>query len=370
MVEDIITELSRSRSLFVISRTASFMYRGKNQDIRQVSAELGVRYVLEGSVRASASRVRVNAQLIDAETGTHIWAERYDRNIVDMFSVQDEITRAVTMAIEPAVHDAEQVRANRVVAENFGAWEAFHRGMWFLDRMDLESNIRAREYFEQAIALDPGFAPPHAWMVQTLLNEIYVFFSHERTDAASFATQHALRAVARDPDDAAGYAALAWAGYMSGDPAGGVARAEQALAINPNHVEAYRALAQNLVWLDRIVESRDALLLCLRLCPRGSRNWMALHQLTAIHYLLGDYEAAAAAGMRVRDARPSAVAHRWLIAALGQLGRIDEARAVTRTAMEVLKMPFDNYVRYQAPSVRDRHHTHMHDGLRRAGWDG
>src|SRR6185503_10768637 len=117
------------------------------------------------------------------------------------------------------------------------------------------------------------------------------------------------------------------------------------IALNANNVEAYRAMAQNSVWLERMTESRDALLLCLRLCPRGSRNWMALHQLTAIHYLLGDYEAAVAAGMRVRDARPSAVAHRWLIAALGQLGRIDEARAVMRTATELLKMPFGDYAR-------------------------
>ena len=370
MVEDIITELSRSRSLFVVSRSSSFIYRAKNQDIRQVAAELGARYVLEGSVRASASRVRVNAQLIDAETGGHVWAERYDRDIVNMFSVQDEITHAVAMAIEPAVHDAEQVRANRVLPENLGAWEAFHRGMWFLDRMDVEANDKARESFEHAIALDPRFAPPHAGMVQIYVNEIHVFFDHGRKNAAALATQEGLRAVALDPNDAAGYAALSWAAYMSGDPVGGVARAEQALALNPNNVEAYRALGQNLVWLDRMDESRDALLLCLRLCPRGSRNWMALHQLTAIHYLLGDYEAAAAAGLRVRDARQSAVAWRWLIAALAQLGRIDEARAIMREAATLLRMPFDDYARFQAPSVPDHHHAHLQEGLRLAGWTG
>src|SRR5579863_465879 len=125
MVEDIITELSRSRSLFVVARNSSFSYRGTAHDIRQVGAELGVRYVLEGSVRRSGDRVRVNAQLIEAETGSHIWAERYDRDIGDMFAVQDEITRAVTVAIEPAVAGAEQVRAIRTLPENLGAWEAF-----------------------------------------------------------------------------------------------------------------------------------------------------------------------------------------------------------------------------------------------------
>jgi TolB-like protein len=370
MVEDIITELSRSRSLFVVSRNSSFTYRGKTMDIRQIAAELGVRYMLEGSVRRSASRVRVTAQLIDAETGGHIWAERYDREIGDMFAVQDEITRAVAMAIEPAVHDAEQIRANRVLPENLGAWDAFHRGMWFLEQVDPDSNDQARAFFEQSIALDPRFAPPHAWLVQVWLNARHVFFNHDGEDLAALARRAAQRAVALDPNDAAGHAALAWAAYMSGDPVAGVASANHALSLNPNHVDAHRALAQNLVWLDRMVESRDATLSCLRLCPRGSRNWFTLHQLVAIHYLLGDYQDAVSAGLRVLDARPLAVPHRWLIAALGQLGRVDEARAIMDSAAKIVGMPFDDYARLKAAAVPDRHHAHLLEGLRLAGWAG
>ena len=370
MVEDILTELSRSRSMFVVARNSSFTFRGKSVDIRQVAAELGVRYVLEGSVRHNASRVRVTAQLIDAETGGHIWAERYDRDIHDMFAVQDDITRSVVMAIEPAVHHAEQVHANRVLPENLGAWEAFHRGMWFLEQVDPVSNGKAREFFERAIALDPGFAPPHAWLVQTLMNERHVFFSHGTANPAEAARREAQRAVALDRNDAAGYAALAWAAYMSGDPSGGVAHARQALVLNPNHVEAHRALAQNLVWLDRVEEARDVLLSCLRLCPRGSRNWLSLHQLTAIHYLNRDYESAAAAGLSVLDARPLAVPHRWLIAALGQLGRVSEAREVMRSAAEFVGMPFDDYARLKAAAVNQDYHEHLLEGLRLAGWKG
>jgi tetratricopeptide (TPR) repeat protein len=274
------------------------------------------------------------------------------------------------MAIEPAVHDAEQMRANRVLPENLGAWEAFHRGMWFLEQVDPVSNGKARAFFERAIALDPGFAPPHAWLVQTWLTERHIFYNHGLTDAAEPARRAGQRAVALDPNDAAGYAALAWAAYMSGDPLGGVALARQALALNPNHVDAHRALAQNLVWLDRLDESRDVLLSCLRLCPRGSRTWLALHQLTAIHYLIGDYAAAAAAGSSVRDARPLAVPHRWLIAALGQLGRVAEAQDVMRSAREIVGMNFDDYARLKAAAVKDGHHAHMLEGLRLAGWTG
>jgi adenylate cyclase len=370
MVEDIITELSRSRSLFVVARNSSFTYRGRTMDIRRIAAELGVRYVLEGSVRHSASRVRVTAQLIDAETGGHIWAERYDREIGDMFAVQDEITRAVASAIEPAVHDAEQLHANRLLPENLGAWEAFHRGMWFLEQVDPESNNQARGFFERSIALDPHFAPPHAWLVQVWLNARHVFFNHAGEDLSALARRAAQRAVALDPHDAAGHAALGWAAYMSGDPVGGVASARHALTLNPNHVDAHRALAQNLVWLDSMEEARDATLSCLRLCPRGSRNWLTLHQVVAIHYLLGDYEASVSAGLRVLDARPLAVPHRWLIAALGQLGRVAEAQTIMQSAAQLVCMPFDEYARLKAASVPDRHHTHLLQGLRLAGWAG
>jgi TolB-like protein len=130
VAEDIITELSRSRSLFVIARNSSFTYRGRSVDVRQMARELGVRYVLEGSVRRSGSRVRVAAQLIDAETGNHIWAERYDRGLEDVFAVQDEITAAVVIAILPAVADVELRRALRKPPESLGAWEAYQRGLW------------------------------------------------------------------------------------------------------------------------------------------------------------------------------------------------------------------------------------------------
>ena len=125
IADDIITELSRSRSLFVIARNSSFTYKGRAVDVKQVARELGVRYVLEGSVRRSGGRVRVIAQLIDAETGNHIWAERYDRAIEDVFAVQDEITNAIVAAIRPAVADAEFQRALRKPPESLGAWEAY-----------------------------------------------------------------------------------------------------------------------------------------------------------------------------------------------------------------------------------------------------
>jgi adenylate cyclase len=372
MVEDIITELSRSRSLFVVSRNSSFTYRGKTLDIRQVAAELGVRYVLEGSVRRNAQSVRVNAQLIDAETGGHVWAERYDRGVSDVFAVQDEITRAVTMAIEPAVAGAEQLRAVRLHPENLGAWEAFHRGMWHLEQVDAGSNATARALFEKAIALDPRFGAPHAWVVHTYLREIYYFFSRDNTEAVRLAENHGLRAVALDPNDSAAHAALGWTAVAAGDLAGGLARCDRALVLNPNNVDAHRCRASTLLWLDRMEEARDVCQLCLRLSPRDVRSWITMHHLTMIEYLTRDYEATVRTASRVLDAKPASVMpHRWLAAALGRLGRQAEAADVIRRVTEmVAPRSFAEYAREKGPWMGQHHSEHLLEGLRHAGWTG
>jgi TolB-like protein len=159
IADDIITELSRSRSLFVIARNSSFTYKGHAVDVKQVARELGVRYVLEGSVRRGGQRVRVNAQLIDAETSNHVWAERYDRDLGDVFAVQDEITEAVSAAIGGVVSDIEQQRALRRPPVSLSAWEAYQQGMWHFSHMTPGDAERAIEMFRRSETLDPQFAP-------------------------------------------------------------------------------------------------------------------------------------------------------------------------------------------------------------------
>jgi adenylate cyclase len=156
IADDIIRELSRSRSLFVIARNSSFTYRGRAVDVKQVARELGVRYVVEGSVRRSGSRVRVTVQLIDAEAGNHIWAERYDRDVREVFAVQDEISAAVANAILPTISEFEQRRSLRKPPENLGAWEAWQRALWHWSK---GSDLATRRYFlQRAVELDPHFA--------------------------------------------------------------------------------------------------------------------------------------------------------------------------------------------------------------------
>jgi TolB-like protein len=162
MAEDIITQLSRGHALFVIARNSSFTYKGRAVDVKQIGRELGVRYVLEGSVRRGGERVRISAQLVEAGTGNHIWAERYDRALADVFAVQDEISDAVSAAIGPAVADAEMQRAMRRPPGSLGAWELYQRGMWHMGQRDAAAHDEARRLFERAIELDPMFAAAHA----------------------------------------------------------------------------------------------------------------------------------------------------------------------------------------------------------------
>jgi adenylate cyclase len=157
IAEDVITALSRYPSLFVIARNSSFTYKGQAVDVKEIGRDLGVRYVLEGSLRKAANRIRVTAQLVEAEIGRHVWAERYDRDLTDIFAVQDEITEAVTIAIAPAIADAELQRALRKPPGSLDAWAAYQRGLWHLGKATAHDYEMAKEFFRRAIDLDPNF---------------------------------------------------------------------------------------------------------------------------------------------------------------------------------------------------------------------
>jgi adenylate cyclase len=202
IAEDIITALSRYPSLFVIARNSSFTYKGRAVDVKQVGRELGVRYVLEGGLRKSGNRIRVTAQLVEAESGNHVWAERYDRDLADIFAVQDEITDAVTIAIAPAIADAERQRAMRKPPENLDAWGAYQRGLWHHGRADAEDNARAQQFFRQAIDLDPNFSDAYCGLVFAQSHQATQFQTRAFADALSSAETLARLAVALDSNNA------------------------------------------------------------------------------------------------------------------------------------------------------------------------
>jgi adenylate cyclase len=371
IADDIITELSRSRSLFVIARNSSFTYKGRAVDIKLVARELGVRYVLEGSVRRSLGRVRVTAQLIDAETGNHIWAERYDRTLEDWFAVQDEITAAVVTAIVPAVADAELRRVLRKPPESLDAWEAYQRGLWHLGRANLADNDKAKKFLEQAIALDGAFAPPYAAMATTLYVEELRYAVRPVPQPSRATVDWGRKAVELDPDDAEAQAIMAQLMLTSGNHEEYRRRLTLALSINPNLAFGNYLKGAAMVVEGRPSHGRAFLLAALRLDPRSPHGMTFLSALSSCYYLERDYASAVETAKHAVTRYPDdPLAYRWLAAALGQLGRTVEARAALRDAMTVSPTSFDFYVNHGPHFFRPEDHEHMLDGLRKAGWQG
>lgn len=371
LADDIITALARSRSLLVIARNSSFVYKGRSIEVKQIAAELGVRYVVEGSVRRAAGRIRVNVQLIDTESGTHIWAERYDRDLADVFAVQDEITGALTSAINPAVAEAELRRALRKPPENLGAWEAYQRGLWHARKATADDNRQALEFFRRAAELDPTFASPHAMLAYCYGWGFASGGLVPVQDISKVAEQAARRAIELDPDDTTALAALSWLAVCDGRPADGLEQAERAIAVAPNDAVAWEAKARVLQFSSRPREALVAYQAALRLSPVGPSTWIMLTGMVISHYFAGDYHATVDAAQRAIRNHPLVPrSYRWLAAALGQLGQQDAARTALGKAIELSPEQFDFYVQSRPPWFRPEDHEHMLAGLRKAGWQG
>jgi adenylate cyclase len=369
--EDIITVLSKSRSLFVIARHSSFTYKGKKVAVNDIGRELGVRYVLEGSVRKVGSRVRVTAQLIEAATGGHLWAERYDRDLADIFSVQDEITTNVSEAIQPALERSERERAARKPPDSLDAWESYHRGMWHFANVEASENENARSFFRRAIEIDPRFAPAEAALALTYLNEITLFRPDLRVVNLPRALDHAGRAIKIDVTDATAHAALARALWMSGRHAESLAEADLAVSSDPNSAVAHGARGGAHLWAGRPRDAIAPLQTAMRLSPFDPLIPFWLHFTARAYYCAGDYVASIAAARQLRNSVPNfRQIYNTLIAALGQTGQIDEARLVMVEALERFGEGFRRYMSLPLNELRElrpEDREHMIDGFRKAG---
>jgi adenylate cyclase len=369
IAEDVITALSRYPSLFVIARNSSFTYKGRAVDVKQVGRELGVRYVLEGSLRKARTRIRATAQLIEAETGNHVWAERYDRDLADIFAVQDEITEAVTISIAPAVAQAEQQRAIRKPPENLDAWAAFQRGLWHISKANAEDNEIAQGFFQKAIDLDKNFAGGYVGLATARIDSAITFATCSLVEVQVSAESLAIQAVALGPANAEARTCRSVTLSLRGDLAGALHEADQAVALCPNLASAHARRGTELIWSGQPKKGLMALEIALRLDPRGPMRWRYLLFVATGHYHCREYEAAIETAKEAIRSYPSyPLPYRWLAAALGQLGRLAEAREALERAIAVAPATFDLYVRNRVPWVRLEDHAHMVEGLRKAGW--
>jgi adenylate cyclase len=349
VTEDIITELSRFRSLFVVARNSSFQYRDKAVDVR---------YVVEGSVRKMINRVRITSQLIDAQTANHLWGERYDRNIEELFEVQDEVIRTIVATLVGRLEDAEIKGAVRKRTESLAAYDTLLRGIEYLRGYTAEDNKRGRELFEKAVSLDPEFAVAHAYLAISLLIE-------HRYDAApehikSRALQAALTAVQLDPSDSRCHQFLAQAYRYRGEYDRALTHSERSIALNPNDANAITQMGYALAIIGRAEKGVGLIRQAMRLNPfHPAWYW---NDLAIALYAARRYEEALNANRKGQMTYwPMARA----AACLAQLGRLDEAR---QQAIEVLRLKPDFHLSaeklaYKNPSDAE----HVIEGMRKAG---
>ena len=369
--EDIITALSKISSLLVVARNSTFTYKGAAVNVKQVSREQGVRYVLEGSVRKAGNRVRVTAQLIDGTTGHHVWAERYDRDLEDIFAVQDEITREVVVALDVHLREGEQARVWSGGTKNVEAWECVRLGQDALNRLTAKDRIGARRLFDRALELDPNY--PIAWFS---LGRAYF---HEAEHGTGYDTEadrdallesavaYATKAFELDPSCADAYASAGICLLSMGEHDEAVAMSEKAIALAPNHAQNLAIAAAVLNKSGQPERSFELIKRAMRLCPIYP-GWY-LYVLANACRLLHRNESAVGVLQEAirRNPENHPALHIGLASTLGELGQDEDAK---RTAAVILRLEPDFSIQKYARRLAYRDPTELtrfEDGLRKAG---
>jgi adenylate cyclase len=367
ITEDITTALSKWRWFLVIARNSTFAYKVKSVDLKEVGRDLGVRYVLEGSMRRAGQRVRITSQLIDTATGTHLWAERYDRDLTDIFAVQDDITSRVAAAIEPALSRAESRRVIAKRPEHMGAWDYCQRGVWHVNKGTATDGKVADGLFKQALTLDPNLADAHLGLARALIVQWDYGSVEDFAPLVRQARESALQAVALDSENPQAQYVLAQTSHWAGDVRAAIAHASRAIELNGNFALGHFYLGIALSLDGRHEEALEAIETGWRLSPRDPRASTWLANKARVLYHLRRYEEAIETALSARRIRPHAYGSLVLVASYAQLGRDEEARSAFA---DIRALPDGNarttrwYLdRYSDPVARE----HMADGLRKAG---
>ena len=350
LTEDIITGLSRVGSLFVIARNSTFTYKGHAVDVKQAARELGVRYILEGSVRKSGLRVRTTAQLVDASTGHHVWAEKFDQEIADIFDLQDEITRNVVASIQTQILLAEGSSARRPSRIDLSIWELVSRAMARIHDLTHESLADARQLAERALKIDPSCGPAWRCLSIATYHQAHMLAAADYEGTLSQALEAAERSVRLDTNDEFAHWNLGNVLVARRHHDRAIAALERSIEINPNFSAAHGSLGTALCYAGRPGEGVAKNELAIRADPRNPSIFFRYSGLALGNYLIGDYERAANWARKSLQRNPGwYLGYVYLVAALAQLGRTEEAESVRgeylrlfshATISELQRLPF------------------------------
>jgi TolB-like protein/cytochrome c-type biogenesis protein CcmH/NrfG len=356
MAEDIITALSRFRWFFVIARNSSFVYRNRKVDVRQIGRELGVRYVLEGSVRKSGDRLRISVQLVEAATGNHLWAEKYDEAVKGVFDLQDQIAEGVVSAIEPSIRRAEIERARRKRPENLDAYDLYLQALPHAWAFSPEENAKALPLLDEALRLDAGYAAAHGLAAFCHLRG-FAWGDVKDSDKAT-GIRHARTVLSTDTDDATSLAFCGLVvGFLERDFEIACGAIEKAIALNPNSAQAFGLGAAINSLVGRFDTVIDYAQRSIRLSPFDPLRYVTLNALSRAYFLTDHHEQAVEAAQRAIQANPQfAPAYVWLVAGHVRLARMAQAQETRERLLQIdPNFRFSRWVGYvNASSERDR----------------
>ncbi len=366
MTEDLITDLSKISALFVIARNSSFAYKGKSVKVQEIGRDLGVRFVLEGSIRKSGNRVRITAQLIDAESGGHLWADRFDRDLTDIFATQDEVVEKIVRALAVTLTHGEEKRLGRRGTANVAAYEASLRARELLSRSTREGIAQARAMYHRAIELDPTYAVPHAGLAATGVSNYVSDWTDDPEAELGQSERWARRAL--ELDDAEPFAHMALGSVMlwRRDHDGALAEFHRMIELDPNFAQGYSATGLALMYAGRAAEAIEPFALSMRLDPHYPS--IVLHFVAQANFSLGNYGTAAKQLMERISRTPGTDSSRMMLAACyGHLGRTEDARTAWA---ELLKVNPDFSLEQRArvlPYKDPRDFARIAEGLAKAG---
>jgi len=351
MVEEIITALSRIRWLFVIARNSSFTYKGQAVDVKQVGRELGVRYVLEGSVRKAGGRVRITTQLIDAETGAHLWADRFDGRLEDVFELQDQVAISAAGVVEPTLQAAEIRRSAQRPTKDLTAYDLYLRALPYWDSHEKDGLAQAAEYLGQAIERDPQYGPALALMAHCYVQLDNAGWREINQRRGIDLARQALRSAPEDPEVLA-RAAIAL-GYFGEDINAAIGLVDRSLTLNPSFAHGWYWSGVLRNWLGRPDLALDHFETFLRLSPR-ERFSTHEHAMGMSLFFLRRFDEAVAKFLSAMEHHPKFVlGHRFLAGCYAHMGRLDDAREVVARLRTLTSDVLDSGVRYRNPEYRE-----------------